>query len=116
MSTDKPAISGDALSGHFASAFEYLVDTGQRNILFLDVMRQPGAQYRQHMAETAPHVLDYAIELIIAKADGAGVLPGARVPIVLTSRADLPRARMASCAVATLYADARRRRAQIAAA
>jgi phosphate acetyltransferase len=46
-----------------------------------------------------------------AKADSAGVVLGARVPIVLTSRADSPRARMASCAVATLYADARRRRA-----
>jgi phosphate acetyltransferase len=46
-----------------------------------------------------------------AKADGAGVVLGARVPIVLTSRADTPRARMASCAVAALQADARRRRA-----
>jgi phosphate acetyltransferase len=44
-----------------------------------------------------------------AKADGAGVVLGARVPIVLTSRADSPRARMASCAVAALHADARRR-------
>jgi len=51
-----------------------------------------------------------------AKADGAGIVLGARVPIVLTSRADAPRARMASCAVATLYADARRRRAISAAA
>ena len=51
-----------------------------------------------------------------AKADGAGIVLGARVPIVLTSRADSPRARMASCAVATLYADARRRRAQTVAA
>ena len=51
-----------------------------------------------------------------AGADCAGIVLGARVPIVLTSRADLPRARMASCAVATLYADARRRRAAIAAA
>ena len=42
MSTDKPAISGDALPGLFASAFEYLVDTGQRSVLFLDVMRQRG--------------------------------------------------------------------------
>ena len=47
----------------------------------------------------------------LAKADSAGIVLGARVPIVLTSRADSPRARMASCAVATLYADARRRRA-----
>ena len=51
-----------------------------------------------------------------AKADGAGVVLGARVPIVLTSRADTPRARMASCAVATLHADGRRRRAVNAAA
>jgi phosphate acetyltransferase len=51
-----------------------------------------------------------------AKADGAGIVLGARVPIVLTSRADTPRARMASCAVATLYADAQRRRTISAAA
>ncbi len=51
-----------------------------------------------------------------AKADSAGIVLGARVPIVLTSRADSPRSRMASCAVATLHADGRRRRAQTAAA
>jgi phosphate acetyltransferase len=51
-----------------------------------------------------------------AKADGAGIVLGARVPVVLTSRADTARARMASCAIAALYADARRRRAPIAAA
>jgi phosphate acetyltransferase len=51
-----------------------------------------------------------------AKADSAGIVLGARVPVVLTSRADSPRARMASCAVATLYADARRRRSVSAAA
>ncbi|MEW6639845.1 MAG: phosphate acetyltransferase [Pseudomonadota bacterium] len=45
----------------------------------------------------------------LAKADGAGIVLGARVPIILTSRADTVRARMASCAVAVLYADARRR-------
>jgi phosphate acetyltransferase len=50
-----------------------------------------------------------------AKADGAGIVLGARVPIVLTSRADTPRARMASCAVATLYANARRRAQTVAA-
>ncbi len=45
----------------------------------------------------------------LAKADAAGIVLGARVPIVLTSRADTVRARMASCAIAVLYADARRR-------
>src|SRR5467141_3689408 len=67
MSIDKTTISGDALPGLFASAFEYLVDTGQRSVLFLDVMRQRGLQYREHIAETAPHVLNYEVELI---ADG----------------------------------------------
>src|SRR5271166_2606219 len=45
----------------------------------------------------------------LAKAGAAGIVLGARVPIVLTSRADSVRARMASCAVAVLYADARRK-------
>ena len=51
-----------------------------------------------------------------AKADGAGIVLGARVPVVLTSRADSPRARMASCAVAALYAHARRQSAPTVAA
>ncbi len=44
----------------------------------------------------------------LANADAAGIVLGARVPIILTSRADSVRARMASCAVAALYAHARR--------
>jgi phosphate acetyltransferase len=52
----------------------------------------------------------------LAKADGAGIVLGARVPIVLTSRADSPRARMASCAVAALHANARRRLSPLGAA
>src|SRR6185436_13731828 len=49
----------------------------------------------------------------MAKADAAGIVLGARVPIVLTSRADSVRTRMASCAVAVLYANARRRSASL---
>ena len=52
----------------------------------------------------------------IARADAAGILLGARVPIVLTSRADSVRTRMASCAVAVLYANARRSKAALPAA
>jgi phosphotransacetylase/acyl dehydratase len=40
-------------------------------------------------------------------ADAAGVVMGARVPIILTSRADSPRTRVASCAVAVLVSRAR---------
>src|SRR5262249_54081091 len=65
---EKPAtMPDDALPGLFASALDYLVDTGQRSVLFLDVMRRRGRQYREHLAETVPHVLNYAVELI---ADG----------------------------------------------
>jgi phosphate acetyltransferase len=49
----------------------------------------------------------------LSKADAAGIVLGARVPIVLTSRADSVRARMASCAVAVLYAHARRSKAAV---
>jgi phosphate acetyltransferase len=45
----------------------------------------------------------------LAKADAAGLVLGARVPVVLTSRADSVRGRLASCAAAVIYADARRR-------
>jgi phosphate acetyltransferase len=52
----------------------------------------------------------------LAKADAAGIVLGARVPVILTSRADSVRARMASCAVAVLYAHARRGMAALPAA
>ncbi len=45
----------------------------------------------------------------MADADAAGIVCGARVPIILTSRADSVRTRLASCAVANLLADAIRR-------
>jgi len=51
----------------------------------------------------------------LSRADAAGVVLGARVPIILTSRADSQRARIASCGVAALYAAARRRAGLIAA-
>ena len=65
MSMNKPALSSDAMSGLVAKAVEYMVDAGQRSVLFFDIMRQRGDQYREHVAQTAPHVLSYAAELII---------------------------------------------------
>ena len=47
----------------------------------------------------------------LANADSAGLVLGARVPIILTSRADSVRSRIASCAVAMLAAHARRQKA-----
>ncbi len=46
----------------------------------------------------------------LSGADAAGLVLGARAPIILTSRADSERARMASCAIAVMYAKARRER------
>lgn len=44
----------------------------------------------------------------LANADSAGLVLGARVPVILTSRADSVRSRIASCAVGVLSAHARR--------
>ena len=48
--------------GIFAAAMEYIIDAAQRTVLFWDVMRQCGNQYREHMAEATPNVLDYEVE------------------------------------------------------
>ena len=50
----------------------------------------------------------------LAGAAAAGIVLGARVPIILTSRADSVITRLASCAVASLMAEARRRNATAA--
>ena len=42
---------------------DYLIDSWQRSILFVDVLRQRGNQYREHIAKQAPHVLRYAMEV-----------------------------------------------------
>jgi phosphate acetyltransferase len=44
----------------------------------------------------------------LARADAAGIVLGARVPIILTSRADSVMTRLASCGIAALVAHARR--------
>ncbi|MBB5465219.1 phosphate acetyltransferase [Paraburkholderia sp. Clong3] len=49
----------------------------------------------------------------LAGADAAGIVLGARVPIILTSRADSLSTRLASCAVAALVAKARREAAKV---
>src|SRR5712672_1305393 len=65
MSIDNITAPGGPMSGVVASAVEYMLDAGQRSVLFLDVMRRRGDQYREHVAQTAPHVLQYSAELIV---------------------------------------------------
>src|SRR6202011_4453671 len=45
----------------------------------------------------------------LAEAEAAGIVLGARVPIVLTSRSDSPLAHMASCALALLLEESKRK-------
>jgi hypothetical protein len=51
--------------GLFGPAMDYAIDAAQRTVLFWDVMRRRGNRYREHLAETAPHVLSYEAELLI---------------------------------------------------
>ena len=66
-SSQKHQFSADATSalGMFGPAMDYMIDAAQRSVLFWDVMRQRGNQYREHLATTAPHVLDFEVELVI---------------------------------------------------
>lgn len=59
--------SSNGIPRFLNQTLDYVTDAAQRQILFWDTMRQRGNQYREHLAETAPHVLRYAVELV---ADG----------------------------------------------
>ncbi len=48
----------------FADAYSYSLDAWQRSVLFLDVMRQRGAQYEEHRTQTAPNVLEFEARLV----------------------------------------------------
>jgi len=43
---------------------EYCIDTWQRSILFLDILRERGNNYREHEAQIAPNVLSFKVELV----------------------------------------------------
>lgn len=86
-----------------AAAAEYAVDAWQRSVLYADVMRQRGNQYQEHLAESAPNVLDFPSEVIldghdlprpcnyclmrIQPPDDAPTLPNARPFVVVDPRA-----------------------------
>ena len=67
----------------------------------------PGRPLASRRFDECGHTMLAKALTLFAGADAAGLVLGARVPIVLTSRADNLRARMASCAVPLLYARAR---------
>ncbi|HET7803259.1 MAG TPA: DUF3141 domain-containing protein [Pseudolabrys sp.] len=65
MSEQKKPDAATTPFGIFAAATAYAVDAAQRSVLFWDVLRQRGNQYREHLTENAPHVLDYKVELVV---------------------------------------------------
>jgi pimeloyl-ACP methyl ester carboxylesterase len=65
MSSDNQQVSSSTPLDLFGAAFEYMTDAAQRSVLFYDVMRQRSSQYRDHLAEQVPHVLDYKAELVM---------------------------------------------------
>ena len=69
QSADLQASSRDGRTGLptdiVVSTVEYLIDATQRSAIFCDVLRQRGNQYRAHLTETVPHVLDYEVELVV---------------------------------------------------
>ena len=64
-----------------------------------DIFVVPDLEAGNMMAKQMTYLID---------ADAAGIVVGARVPVILTSRADTPKARLASCAVAAAQVIARK--------
>ena len=103
---ERGQIVGGILDGPLA--FDNAIDTQAARIKGIDSAVAGRAQILVVPDLEAGNMLAKNLSFL-AQADAAGIVLGARVPIVLTSRADTVRTRMASCAVAVLYADAQRR-------
>jgi len=108
---DRGQITGGLLDGPLA--FDNAIDPEAANIKGIKSEVAGRAQILVVPDLEAGNMLAKNLTFL-TKADAAGIVLGARVPIVLTSRADSVRARMASCAVAVLYANARRHKAMTA--
>jgi Protein of unknown function (DUF3141) len=64
LPTSVSSLSAPA-SSFVSPGAEYMIDAAQRGILFLDTLRQRGNQRRQHLARTAPNVLDFDVEMVV---------------------------------------------------
>ncbi|GEN29359.1 hypothetical protein HVA01_30050 [Halovibrio variabilis] len=51
--------------GFGRAAFDYWRDSAERSILYLDVMRERGNQYLEHMEQTKPNVLGFDTEVLV---------------------------------------------------
>ena len=106
---DRGQITGGLLDGPLA--LDNAIDLGAARIKRIvspvagqaDILVVPDLEAGNMLAKSLSFMAD---------ADAAGIVLGARVPIVLTSRADSVLTRLASCAVAALVAKARRESAK----
>jgi len=102
---DRGQITGAVLDGPLA--LDNAIDLGAARIKKInspvagcaDILVVPDLEAGNMLAKSLSFMAD---------ADAAGIVLGARVPIILTSRADSVETRLASCAVAALVANARR--------
>ena len=107
---DRGQITGGLLDGPLA--FDNAIDPEAARIKGIDSPVAGQAQILVVPDLEAGNMLAKNLSFL-AHADAAGIVRGARVPIILTSRADSVRTRLASCAVAALYANARRAQAVV---
>jgi phosphate acetyltransferase len=110
---DRGQITGGILDGPLA--FDNAIDAEAARIKGIDSAVAGRAQILVVPDLEAGNMLAKNLTFL-ARADAAGLVVGARVPIILTSRADSVRSRMASCAAAVLYTHARRQTAAVPAA
>jgi phosphotransacetylase len=105
---DRGQITGGALDGPLAFDNAISKEAAKIKKIASDVAGDPDILLAPDLE--AGNILAKNLSFL-ANADSAGLVLGARVPVILTSRADTVRSRIASCAVAVLAAHARRRKA-----
>ena len=109
---DRRQITGGILDGPLA--LDTAIDLNAARIKMIDSPVAGNADILVVPDLEAGNMLAKSLSFM-ANADAAGIVLGARVPIILTSRADSVMTRLASCAVAVLVAQARRESADKAA-
>ena len=102
---DRGQITGGALDGPLAFDNAISVDAAKTKGIRSDVAGDPDILLAPDLE--AGNMMAKMLSFL-ANADSAGLVLGARVPVILTSRADSVRSRIASCAVAVQAAHARR--------
>ncbi|CAO3432358.1 bifunctional enoyl-CoA hydratase/phosphate acetyltransferase [Azospirillum doebereinerae] len=102
---DRGQITGGILDGPLAFDNAISVEAARTKGIKSDVAGRPDILLVPDLE--AGNMLAKQLSFL-ANADAAGIVLGARVPIILTSRADNVRTRLASCAVASLVAASRR--------